>query len=86
MIEFIIGIILGIIFFGGLYLTVLKMKKVRNPKMLMVVSFILRMAVLLGGLFYVSRNGYKGILFALFGIILLRFIMIYYYKQPARKN
>jgi F1F0 ATPase subunit 2 len=85
MFGFFIGIILGIIFFGGLYLTILKLGNVKNPSILFAVSFMLRMAILLGGLFLLSQNGYQGVLFALLGIILAKFLMIFAVKHPREK-
>ena len=82
MIEFFFGIILGAVFFGGLYLTVRRLNEVKNPSALFVISFMVRMAVLLGGLFYVSRWGYRGVLLALLGMIATRYIMIFYIKNP----
>lgn len=77
MITFFIGIILGIIYFGGLYLSIQKINKVKYPSLLMSLSFIIRMAILLGAFFYISKNGYKNILLALVGVILVRIIMTF---------
>lgn len=81
MVAFLIGIILAVFYFGGLYLTVQNMYKVRYPNFLMAISFIFRMGGLIAGFFYISRNGYKDILFTLFGMILTRFIMVYVIKN-----
>jgi F1F0 ATPase subunit 2 len=86
MIEFFIGIILGIVFFGGLYFTVRKLTEINNPSVLFVFSFIVRMAVLLWGLFYVSKGGYKGVLFTLLGILVIRYIMIFIINNPRQKT
>lgn len=85
MLEFFIGIILGILFFGGLYLTVGKLNEVKNPSLLVIFSFIIRMAILLGGLFYLSKKGYQAILLALLGIVLVKFIMIFIVNKPSEK-
>jgi F1F0 ATPase subunit 2 len=85
MLEFIIGIILGILFFGGLYLTVGKLNEVKNPSFLVIFSFIIRMVILLGGLFYLSKKGYQAILLALMGIVLVKFIMIFMVNKPSEK-
>ncbi len=86
MIELFIGIILGIIFFGGLYLTVKKINQVKNPSVLFISSFIIRIALLLGGLYYISKKGYLGVLFALVGIILVKFVMIFIINKPNEKS
>ena len=85
MIEFFIGVILGIIFFGGLYWTIQKLSEAKHPALLMTLSLLLRMAILLGVLYYVAKGGYQGILFALLGMILVRIIMTFKIKKPEEK-
>ncbi len=86
MIAFITGLLVGIIFFGGLYWTVQKINEVSNPSILIALSFVLRMAVLLFGLYYVSKSGYKDVLFALAGIMLMRYILIFTIRKPREKS
>ncbi len=45
-----VGTILGFIFFGGLKLTLQKTAAVKHPALLIILSYLLRMAVLFGGL------------------------------------
>ena len=71
------GIILGILFFGGLYITVQKMNTVKNPALIMILSFILRMVVLVIAFYFISKGGYKEVLFALAGVILTRLVMTF---------
>ena len=75
MTEFLIGIGLGIVFFGGLYWTVQKLPDAKHPSLLMSASLLFRMAALLGVLFYVSKGGYKAILFTMAGMLLVRLAM-----------
>ena len=86
MIEFFIGVILGIIFFGGLYWTIQRLAEAKHPALLMTLSLLLRMAILLGVLFYVAKGGYQGILFALLGMILVRVVMTFKIKKPNEKT
>ena len=81
MIAFLIGIVLGVLYFGGLYLSVERLNRVKHPSILMVLSFILRMGLLVVVFFYISKGGYKDILFTLGGLILVRFIMIFRVKK-----
>ncbi len=71
------GIILGLLFFGGLYITVQKLETSKNPALIMILSFILRMAVLVVAFYFISKGGYKEVLFALAGVILTRFVMTF---------
>lgn len=81
MFAFFIGIVLGLLFFGGLYFTVQKINEVKYPGLLMTVSLFLRMAGLVVGFFFLAKGGYKDILFALIGVILARFILTFTNKK-----
>ena len=85
MAAFFIGIILGGLYFGGLYLTVQRIYKSKHPGFLMALSLLLRMGGLVAAFFYISMNGYIEILIALVGVILARFIMIYIIKGQKIK-
>ncbi|HCU08273.1 MAG TPA: ATP synthase subunit I [Clostridiales bacterium] len=86
MTEFLIGISLGLVFFGGLYWTVQKLADVKHPSLLMTVSLLFRMTVLLAVLFYVSKGGYQGVLFTLAGMLLVRVVMTFNVKRPNGKS
>lgn len=81
MIGFIIGIALGIVYFGGLYFSIQKMTKAKYPSLIMTLSFILRMAILVGVFFYLSKGGYQDMLFGLLGVLLVRIIMTFMMKE-----
>jgi F1F0 ATPase subunit 2 len=81
MVGLFVGIISGIIFFGGLYLTVQKLNTVKHPSILLLLSFVLRMAILLGGLYLVSKYGFVEMLLALLGIITVKLVMIIWAKR-----
>lgn len=81
MISFLIGIALGILYFGGLYLSIQKLNSVKHPSLLMVASFTIRMGLLIGTFFYISKGTYKDILFTLVGVILVRFVMTFTVKN-----
>ncbi|NLB20334.1 MAG: ATP synthase subunit I [Clostridium sp.] len=76
ILAFIGGILLGIFFFGGLYLTVERMQKVKHPALFMIFSLLLRMAILLLGFFLLMNNQYQNLLAALVGVIVSRFFLI----------
>jgi len=80
---FIGGIFLGIIFFGGLYWSVNKLPKVKHPALLMVISVLIRMIVLISGIYFLSGNDIKRILSTLGGVILVRIIMIFTVQKKS---
>lgn len=85
VIAFFGGIVLGFIFFGGLYLSVERLSQTRYPALMMLGSTVLRMAVLLGGVLLLMGQEWKQAAAALVGIILAKFFMIFFVKQrPVR--
>ena len=80
------GVILGLLFFGGLYITVQKMDTVKNPAIIMIISFILRMAVLVVAFYFISKSGYKEVLFALAGVILSRFVITFNMRGEKKEK
>lgn len=86
IVSFLIGLILGIIYFGGLYYSTKKFTKVKRPALFMVLSFIIRMGILVVGFYYLTKTDYKNVLIALVGVILTRFIIIFKVKDPKSNS
>jgi len=72
------GMVLGLIYFYGLMYTVDKLSKSKNPGILVLVSYILRMAVLLAGLYYISGGRWERLTAAMVGFFIVRLIMLRY--------
>ncbi len=76
---FLVGALLGGLFFGGLWWTVQKIPSSRNPALLSLASFILRTAAVLG-LFYLlltaDDGGWPRLLAALVGFMVTRIIIV----------
>ncbi|HSP46599.1 MAG TPA: ATP synthase subunit I [Clostridiaceae bacterium] len=84
-IAFLAGILLGILYFGGLYVTVNHMKRTRHPALLMMGSFIFRMAVLLFGFYLLRNGGAYHMIIALFAVILVKFVMVAMVRRTIGK-
>ena len=70
------GLILGLLYFSGLWLTIKNMQKSRSPVALTLISFFLRTADVLFALIFVARQGnYMNIVILLVGFIIGRFIL-----------
>ena len=80
--TFIAGCLLGAFFFGGLWWTVQKMAETKNPYLLTMVSFVLRMAVVMGGFYLILNLDWRYMVSALAGFIIVRFYLTYKLK-PA---
>lgn len=70
------GVVLGLVFFGGLYWSVQKLSTVKHPGLLMMASLLLRMGVLLTGLYFLMAGEIKNLLAAVAGVMLMKFVMI----------
>jgi len=82
------GVVLGLVFFGGLYWSVNKLPRVKYPGLLMVASMLVRMAALLIGLYFLMAGNMKNLLAAVVGVMLVKFVMIARVRQnpPAPKE
>ena len=70
------GGILGIIFFGGLWLTIVKGLPSNNPGLWFITSLILRLGLVVAGFYFVSAGHWERMLACLLGFIAVRFFMI----------
>ena len=79
------GMGLGIAYFGGLWVTVRLVPRVSNPKILLLASFILRMAILLAGIWFVLRVSPLAFAATLGAILLVRFVMMQTASRPQKE-
>ncbi|MCU0285768.1 MAG: ATP synthase subunit I [Acidobacteria bacterium] len=74
--TFLIGILLGGIFFGSLWWTVRKGLLVKKSITWFFVSFWLRMAIILAGFYFSSAGNWQRLISCLLGFIISRVIII----------
>jgi F1F0 ATPase subunit 2 len=84
--AFISGVALGILFFGGLWLTVKKLVTAKKPALLFLGSLLLRVCATLIGFYYVSQGNWQRMLVCLVGFITARFIMMHLTKKEDEKQ
>ena len=80
------GIVLGIFYFGGLWLTLLHFSSSRQPALLTVSSFLGRSAVCLFCFYLVASNGWGELVSSLAGFTLMKLALTrrlghYNYKE-----
>ena len=80
------GILLGILFFGGLWLTVKKMMHSKMPAIWLITSFFLRVGITLVGFYFVGSGNLQRLLICLVGFIAGRLIVLHYTKTNQAKN
>lgn len=86
IVAFVAGMVLGIIFFGGLWLTVKKAVIAKIPALWVFSSFILRSSIILVGFYFIGDKNWQSLILCLLGFIAARFMVIYITKIWEAKH
>ncbi len=79
------GIVLGLFFFGGLWWTIQKGLVAKTPALWFLVSYVLRMSLVVSGFLWIARNGeWQHLSMALLGFIMARVMMTRF--MPSSKE
>lgn len=81
--AFMAGLVLGAIFFGGLWWTVRKSVASKRPWLWLSGSLALRMGIALAGFYWVGRGQGERLLVCLLGFIMARLIVTWLTRTPA---
>src|ERR1035438_4192463 len=76
------GLVLGAIFFGGLWWTVRKGVAAKNAALWFLGSMLLRMGIVLAGFYFVGRGDWQRLVTCLLGFIIARFIVMRLTRTP----
>ena len=79
------GLVLGSIFFGGLWWTVNRGVSSSHPALLFLGSFLVRMSVTLAGFYVVSGGHWERLMLCLVGFLVAR-IVVTLMTRPSRDN
>lgn len=77
------GILLGAIFFGGLWWTVRKGFSSQRPALWFFGSLLLRMSIVLAGFYFVSGGHWERLLVCLLGFVTARLIVTRFSGPPV---
>lgn len=86
ILALIVGMALGMFFFGGLWFTVKKAVTAKIPAIWFFSSFILRVSVVMLGFYYISPGGWKPLFISLLGFILARVVVTHFTKLMDKKQ
>jgi len=75
MLVLLSGILLGAIFFGGLWWTVRKGFSSKQPALLFLSSMLLRICIVLAGFYFISGGLWERLLLCLLGFVMARLIV-----------
>lgn len=77
------GVLLGAIFFGGLWWTVRKCVSSRQPALWVFGSGLLRMSITLAGFYFVAQGHWERLLVCLLGFVMARVIVTRLTRREA---
>lgn len=81
------GGLLGVFFFGGLWLTVRKGMQAAVPAAWFLLSFLLRMAVALAGFYGIAKFGeWQHLALALLGFVVARMVLTRFIPEPLSSS
>ena len=84
--TFAAGLVLGILFFGGLWLTVKKAVTSKSPAVLFLGSLLFRVGIAMLGFYYIAAGSLQRILLCMLGFVTARFIVIRLTKWKDEKQ
>ncbi len=80
---FLWGASFGLIYFGGLWLTLLRLRDVSHQALWMISSFFIRNLLVVVGFYPIVLQGWRPALIWLTGFILIRFVLTRRIKVPS---
>ncbi len=83
---FITGLALGVLFFGGLWLTVKKALLSKKPALWYLGSLVLRVGITMLGFYYIAMGNWSNMLICLLGFVIARFIVLSFTKINDAKK
>ncbi len=86
MVAGLTGLLLGAIFFAGLWWTVRKGLTAKQPALWFLGSTVLRMGIALAGFYFVGRSDWKRLLACLAGFVVARFVVTWLTAPTSRRS
>ena len=80
------GLLLGAMFFGGLWWAVIRGVSSPSPALWFFGSMLLRMSITLAGFYYVGRDHWERWLPCLLGFVLARFVVKWLTRPPVQRH
>jgi len=74
------GLVLGILFFGGLWFTIKKAVTAKTPALWFTFSFFFRVGITLIGFYYTSLGNWQRLVICMLGFMIARFMVTRYTK------
>jgi F1F0 ATPase subunit 2 len=80
------GLLLGTVFFGGLWWSVRKGLSSKKPALWFLGSMLVRMSVVVVGFYYVGREHWERLIMCLFGFVVARVLVMRFTRTPVQQS
>lgn len=77
------GLVLGLLFYGGLWWTLRKLSELRHPALTLLGSLLLRSGVVLAGFYWVAGGDWRRLLLCLMGFLIGRLAVTWATRIPS---
>jgi F1F0 ATPase subunit 2 len=81
-----VGMLLGVVFFGGLWWTVRKGVSARRPALWFLGSMLLRTGLVLSGVYVVSAGHWQRMLLCLLGFFMIRPLALWWTRRSTESD
>lgn len=78
-----VGLGLGLLYYGGLWLTLRKLAQLRQPALWLSLSLLLRMIAVVAVLYLLFADSWQQLLLALLGMLIMRTVLVQRIKPIA---
>jgi F1F0 ATPase subunit 2 len=86
VLALVMGVLLGAIFFGGLWWTVQKVVSSRQSALWVFCSLLVRMSIVLAGFYFIAHGDCERLLMCLLGFVVARPIVMRFTGAVAKSN
>jgi F1F0 ATPase subunit 2 len=86
IISWVSGVLLGAIFFGGLWWTVQKVVSSKRSSIWCMAGLFLRMSVALAGFYFVAHGSWERLLLCLLGFFMVRHIVTHLTRRAGKPS
>jgi F1F0 ATPase subunit 2 len=80
------GFFLGVLFFGGLWLTVVKSLVSKRPWVWFLISMVVRTSITLSGFYLLAGTSFKRLLLCSGGFIAARILVVMFTKERGQED
>ena len=86
LLSFVAGLLLGVVFYGGLWWTIRKGLSSPRPALLFLGSAVLRMSIVVTGFHFVSSGQWQRLVVCLAGFIIARLAVTWLTRSKQRED